>query len=121
MALWPRGSNGPADRRAEHCGTAFGCDCARPHGYIEGRRIFRSPSCREDLGPLWPLAEEAVPALIEALVDEKLVMRKQAILALGKIGRGARAAIPALTALPDQGAFVRRIVKEALKRITESK
>ena len=64
-----------------------------------------------------PLAEDAVPALIEALADENEAMRKEAVLTLGKIGPGARAAIPALTALQDQ-IIIGYYAKGALKEIT---
>ncbi|MEE8608830.1 MAG: HEAT repeat domain-containing protein, partial [Nitrospiraceae bacterium] len=69
------------------------------------------------LGRFGPLAEDAVPALIEALADEEEAMRKEAVLTLEKIGPGARAAIPALTALQDHS-FIGWYAKEALKEIT---
>ncbi len=42
-----------------------------------------------------PAAEVAVPALIDALADENRWVRQGVVVALGKIGRAAEAAIPA--------------------------
>jgi HEAT repeat protein len=48
-----------------------------------------------------PKAVVAVPALIDALADENGSVRDHAATTLGKIGPGAKAAVPALTALRD--------------------
>ena len=68
------------------------------------------------LGRFGPRAVEAVPALIDALADEKYVVGKEAAIALGMIGPAAEAAIPALTALKDAGLVGFR-AKKALKKI----
>ncbi len=61
-------------------------------------------------------AAEAVPALIETLDDEVSWVRNDAVIALGKIGPAAEAAIPALTAMQDEGVYV-YWVNQALKKI----
>ncbi|MDH3742104.1 MAG: HEAT repeat domain-containing protein [Hyphomicrobiales bacterium] len=54
------------------------------------------------LGWFGPAAADAVPELIEALGNEHKGVRKEAAIALGKIGPGAKAAVPALTAITDK-------------------
>ena len=49
-----------------------------------------------------PMAVDAVPALIKALKDPKLFIRRATAITLGKIGPAAKAAIPALTAIRDE-------------------
>ncbi len=64
-----------------------------------------------------PAAEVAVPALIDALADENRWVRQDVVVALGKIGRAAEAAIPALTTIQDDER-IGNFVKVALKKIT---
>ena len=54
------------------------------------------------LGWFGPAAAPAIPDLIEALSNKRNTVRKEAIIALGKIGPGAKAAIPALAAIADK-------------------
>jgi tetratricopeptide (TPR) repeat protein len=69
-----------------------------------------------NLGWFGPLAPVAVPDLIEALGDERQLIRVEAAITLGKIGPKATAAIPALTAISDDFVVV-SYAKEALKEI----
>ena len=69
------------------------------------------------LGEFGPKAVEAVPALIDALADEKLHLQWGAVIALGKIGPAAEAAIPALTAMQKENYVWDEVIK-ALKKIT---
>jgi HEAT repeat protein len=55
--------------------------------------------------------------LIEALGDERQLIRVEAAITLGKIGPKATAAIPALSAISDDFVVV-SYAKEALKEIT---
>ena len=64
-----------------------------------------------------PKSVEAVPALIDALTDEKPTVRAQAAKALGKLGPAAEAAVPALTAMQEEG-FVGAAVTKSLEEIT---
>jgi TolB-like protein/class 3 adenylate cyclase/cytochrome c-type biogenesis protein CcmH/NrfG len=64
-----------------------------------------------------PNAVEAVPALIDALADERPSVRAQASTILGNIGPAAEAAVPALTAMQEEG-FVAAAVTKSLKKIT---
>jgi HEAT repeat protein len=68
------------------------------------------------LGRFGSSAADAVPALIETLGDEVSWVRNDAIIALGKIGPAAEAAIPALTAMQDEGVHS-YFAKQALKEI----
>ncbi len=58
-----------------------------------------------------------MPALIDALADEKLHLQWGAVRALGKIGPAAEAAIPALTAMQKENYVWDEVIK-ALKKIT---
>jgi TolB-like protein/Flp pilus assembly protein TadD len=82
------------------------------HGDLQERRL-----AVRALGRFGPAAADAVPALIEALGDEKTWMRNDAATALGKIGPSAEAAIPALTAIQDD-AIVGFDARKALEEIT---
>ncbi len=82
------------------------------HGDLHERR-----GAVEDLGRFGLAAADAVPALIEALGDEKIWMRNYAAQALGKIGPAADAAVPTLTAMQEES-LVGRSAREALKEIT---
>ncbi len=62
----------------------------------------------------------AVAPLVEALKDENVEVRLAAIQALGRIGRNAKAAVPALTAmLRDQDSTIRSGAARALAKIGE--
>ena len=54
------------------------------------------------LGWFGPAAAAAVSDLIKTLGREEKTLRKEAVITLGKIGPGAKAAIPALAAITDQ-------------------
>ena len=59
-----------------------------------------------------------VPALIEALRDAEWMVRHHAAEALGRIGPGARAAIPALTqALEDPEPYIQQTARAVLRDI----
>src|SRR5262245_34193763 len=61
------------------------------------------------LGVMGTEAQGAVPALIEALKDDDLHVRRLITAALWEIGPAARSAVPALaTSLRDRSALVRR-------------
>jgi len=62
------------------------------------------------------LGADAVPALIETLGDEITWLRNDAVIALGKIGTAAVAAIPALTTMQDEEVHF-YVVKQALNEI----
>jgi HEAT repeat protein len=63
-------------------------------------------------------AEEAVPALIEALRDGEWSIRRQAALALGKIGPPARAAESELVRCQrDSNSLIRKAAGQALAKI----
>ena len=66
-----------------------------------------------------PDARAAVPALIEALKDERWDVRRAAATALGRIGPDAVAAVPALNEVLslNRDENVRRAAAAALKRI----
>ncbi len=70
----------------------------------------------KNVGRFGPRAAEAVPALVELLADEVILVRKEAAIVLGKIGPAAESAIPALTALKD-ARIVGLHAKKALKKI----
>ncbi len=57
-----------------------------------------------------------MPALIEALDDDLPIVRNDALISLGKIGPAAKAAIPILTTMLDEGGDD-YLVKQALKGI----
>ena len=59
-----------------------------------------------------------MPALVAALEDESPVVRGAAIIALGKIGPKAKAAIPALTAIQDDQ--LRAMAKGAVNAIEDN-
>lgn len=61
-------------------------------------------------------AAASVPALVEALKDSDAAVVKKALRALGAIGPGAKAAIPALRALHGKGRHV-MLVEAALAKI----
>jgi HEAT repeat protein len=63
------------------------------------------------------LAKDAVPVLIEAMNDENLFVRREAVSALGKIGQPAKAAVEAIEAA-SRDPTMRSRADEALKRIT---
>jgi adenylate cyclase len=69
------------------------------------------------LGAFGPEALAAVPALIDALADENLWVRRGAVTALGKMGPAAEAAVPALTAL-QQDDSIGPLAQEALEDIS---
>jgi HEAT repeat protein len=56
------------------------------------------------LGEMGPVAQDAVPALIDVLSDDQN-MRAEAAIALGKVGPGARDALPVLTDLISDGSY----------------
>ena len=63
-------------------------------------------------------AEDAVPALIEALKDNDAGVRRQSAWALGRIGAEAKDAVPALMeALEDNDADVRQESDRAIRQI----
>jgi HEAT repeat protein len=63
-------------------------------------------------------AEQVVPALIEALQDENVYVRRDAARALGSFGEQAKPAIPALqAALKDRESSVRSAAAASLARI----
>lgn len=67
------------------------------------------------LGVMGPLAQAAVPALIEALKDDDIHVRRTVVAALNEIGPAARTSVPALAAsLRDRSAIVRRRAATAL-------
>ena len=61
-------------------------------------------------------AGEAVQALIAALNDPVPIVRKEAVIALGKVGTNAREALPALEAI-DHPPLIARHAHEAIKKI----
>ncbi|CUJ82599.1 tetratricopeptide repeat protein [Ruegeria denitrificans] len=69
------------------------------------------------LGKFGPRASSAVPALIEALQDEVMAVRKEVVISLGKIGPDAEAAVPYLSSMTEQRIVGRRAIK-ALVQIT---
>ena len=60
--------------------------------------------------------DEAVPALIKALKDDAMEVRRNAAAALGKIG-DPRAREGLEAALQDQDEWVRQVVADALKKL----
>ena len=78
-----------------------------------GSPIARMYSTRR-LGWFGSAAAPAVPALIEALKNDQI--RREAILALAKIGPAARAAVPALQALEDE-VLIGNDARDALAKI----
>lgn len=82
------------------------------------RRNETIQSTIRTLGHFGPLAEPAVPDLVELLQDRDNIVRFVAASALGDVGPSARAAIPALTeALRDRSPAVRDAARRALKQI----
>jgi HEAT repeat protein len=71
------------------------------------------------LGHLGPQAAEAVPGLVAAVSDDNGHVRREAIIALGRIGRSAEAAgVPVLVrALEDPDPDIRRAAATALGRM----
>ncbi len=71
------------------------------------------------LGRLGPQAKDAVPGLVTAVADENGHVRREAIIALGRIGGSAEAAgAPALLrALEDPDPEIRRAAATALGRV----
>lgn len=87
-----------------------------------------SDDARLKLASLWALLQiqpenrrlrlRALPLLVEALGDEAPLVRREAALALGRLGPAGRAAVQALQrALHDRDASVRDAVQEALQQI----
>ena len=76
----------------------------------------------EALGTIGAAAEEAAPALVEAMADGNDRVRAKAVEALGKIGESAAAvAVPGLVrALRDQDNWVSALAAEALGQMGES-
>ena len=73
------------------------------------------------LGRMGPEAREAVPTLLQLLMEESAQDRKLAAWTLGYIGQGAVEAIPALrVALRDSNEGVRQMAREALEKISPS-
>jgi HEAT repeat protein len=68
------------------------------------------------LGWFGPAAAPAVPELIEALGSTSRLVRREATIALGKIGPDAKAAVPGLTAITDEP-IIGLHAKEALIKI----
>jgi HEAT repeat protein len=65
-----------------------------------------------------PDAKDAIPALIEALKDNDVQVRRTVARALGKIGPAAKSAVPALQKVTnDADRQVRDAATLALKRI----
>jgi HEAT repeat protein len=62
--------------------------------------------------------EKAIPALIEALKDDNVSVRRHAAGALGKIG-DERAIKPLLAAMDDEKWYVRLQVEEAIQELNE--
>ena len=81
---------------------------------LKGQNALNRQFAARRLGWFGPLANAAVPALIEALMDD--YARKDAVEALRKIGPEAKAAVPALLALKDES-VVGGYAQEALKEI----
>jgi len=82
---------------------------------VKGDDPFERLIALETLARFGPMAEPAVPALIDALDDE--LVQKDAALALGKIGPGAIDAITALRALENE-TLIGSYAKQAIKEIT---
>lgn len=61
-------------------------------------------------------AADAIPQLIQALEDERKGIRKEAVIALSKIGPAAKAALPAMAAL-SQEPIIGYHAREAIERI----
>ena len=76
----------------------------------------------EALGTIGAAAEEAAPALVEAMADGNDRVRAKAVEALGKIGEAAaEVAVPSLVrALRDQDNWVSALAAEALGQMGES-
>src|SRR5262245_33923029 len=74
--------------------------CESLAGWVPGAAPAATPSAREaafdDVKE--PETPPAVKALIDTLKDKDAEVRKTAVVALGRIGKDARAAVPALTA-----------------------
>jgi YD repeat-containing protein len=81
---------------------------------LKGENALNRQFAARRLGWFGPLAEAAVPPLIEALSDD--YARKDAVEALRKIGPKAQAAIPALRALQNES-VIGSYAQEALKEI----
>ncbi len=75
------------------------------------------------LGNVGPIDATVGPALLGALKDADAAVRCEVILALLKLGPGARGAIPALTALwqQDPDARVRSYAGRALEKLGQGK
>ncbi|MEM7224533.1 MAG: tetratricopeptide repeat protein [Pseudomonadota bacterium] len=82
----------------------------------QGSPVDRVKTIRA-LGWFGPTASLAVPGLIDALESEHRSVRREAVIALGKIGSDAAAAIPVLTAIVDEP-IVGYHAKDALQKIT---
>jgi len=78
--------------------------------------VFQRLKAIKDLGHMGLLAANAVPTLIGELSDEEQEIRKEAAIALGKIGPAATEAIQALEKLQDQ-IIVGGYATKALKSI----
>ncbi len=82
------------------------------------RRNETIQSTIRTLGHFGPLAEPAVPDLVELLQDRDNIVRFVAAEALGNLGPTARSAVPALTeALRDRSPGVRDAARRALKQV----
>jgi adenylate cyclase len=81
---------------------------------LQSGNAFEQITAIKRLGWFGPTAEQAVPALIEALKNKTL--EKDAIETLGKIGPIAKAAVPELLAVHDD-ALARAYAQDALMKI----
>ncbi|MGI9373478.1 MAG: HEAT repeat domain-containing protein, partial [Hyphomicrobiales bacterium] len=71
----------------------------------------------KNIGYFGPLAAEAVPILIKALSEENQAMRTEAVVALEKIGPGAKDAVAALEELKKTDVSISNRVDAALSAI----
>jgi len=97
--------------------------CAREKSTGDWVRQLKDPDASLRLQAIKALKDRiseaaVVPALTETLKDDNAFVRRDAALALGKIGPDARPALPALTAtLKDREHSVRKAAADALKKI----
>jgi HEAT repeat protein len=75
----------------------------RPLSYwqseLKNKDMMARYHAASNISMLGPAAQAAVPDLIQALEDPSVRVQVQVVGALGKIGTGAKAAVPALTTI----------------------
>ena len=85
---------------------------------LKSRDVFTRMEATRLLGILAEHPDEVIPSLMVGLADHRAIVRARTAEALGRFGKDATGALAKLNEIQkDDYAFVRRQVKEAIKKI----